>query len=453
MNNVKSLDIVILAAGKGTRMKSPGLPKPLHKLNGIPIIQYLINNIPLSNFDNKFIVVPTNHSEIKKSLLNLEFNFEYIKQEEPKGTGDALLCTLNKLKSDNVIVVNSDTPLIKHDTFLNLIDVHNKNNSIISILIDDFNDQIPGNYGVVEKSGEGKIISINEKSSLHNKKNKQFNVGLYCFNLNWLKKNINNLRICDGEMYITELVDIAANQGIDINYLHPESNDESLGINNKYELSVARKIATKRKNIDLMNNGVNIIDPDNTYIDFNCQVKSETIIYPGTIIKSNSIIDENSVIGPNTEIINCIIKKDTIIKQSVIKDSVIGSEVSIGPFSHIRNKSTIKNNVDIGTNVEVKNSTINSHSKLSHFCYIGDTVIGANVNIGAGTVTCNYDGIKKHSTIIKNNVFIGSGSMLIAPLVIHENVTIGAGSVVTKDIEKNQLAYGVPAINRNKTQL
>ena len=453
MNNVKSLDIVILAAGKGTRMKSPGLPKPLHKLNGIPLIQYLINNIPLSKFDNKLIVVPTNYSEIKKSLSKLAFKFEYVNQEEPKGTGDALLCTLNKLKSDNVIVVNSDTPLIKHDTFLNLIDVHNKNNSIISILIDDFNDQIPGNYGVVEKSSEGNIISIKEKSSIHNTKNKQFTVGLYCFNLNWLKKNINNLKIYDGEMYITELVNIAANQGIDINHLHPESNDESLGINNKYELSLAQKIAKKRKNIDLMNNGVNIIDPDNTYIDFNCQIKSETIIYPGTIIKSNSIIDENSVIGPNTEIINCRVKKDTIIKQSVIKDSVIGSKVSIGPFSHIRNKSTIKNNVDIGTNVEVKNSTINSNSKLNHFCYIGDTVIGENVNIGAGTVTCNYDGIKKHSTIIKNNVLIGSGSMLIAPLVIHENVTIGAGSVVTKDIEKNQLAYGVPAINRNKTQL
>ena len=194
-----------------------------------------------------------------------------------------------------------------------------------------------------------------------------------------------------------------------------------------------------------MRKGVNIIDPDNTYVDYNCDIESDSTIQPGTIVKSNSIIKTNCIIGPNTEISNSLIAKNTIIKKSVVSDSKIGSEVKIGPYSHIRQNSNISNKVYIGTNAEVKKSKIESGTKLGHFCYIGDSMIEKNVNIGAGTVTCNFDGKEKQKTNILKNAFIGSGTMIVAPVIIGQNAVVGAGSVVTKDVRNDQLVYGNPA--------
>tara|TARA_Y100000741_G_scaffold100177_2_gene74346 strand:- start:9810 stop:11165 length:1356 start_codon:yes stop_codon:yes gene_type:complete len=439
------LDLVVLAAGKGSRMKSKTLPKPLHSLNGIPMINYLLNNLPLSNFANKYIVVPDKHDEIRGAVLKSDNTFKYVKQSEPRGTGDALLQALDSLESENIIIVNSDTPMIRTDSVLNLIDSHLKQKSKISILIDTFDFDIPGDYGAITKSKDGKITGISENKNVNETKFREFNVGLYCVNLIWLKKSISKINSHNKELYITDLVGIAANEGFDVNYSFPLSKYESIGINDKYQLSVANKIAFKRKNIDLMRKGVNIIDPDNTYVDYNCDIESDSTIQPGTIVKSNSIIKTNCIIGPNTEISNSLIAKNTIIKKSVVSDSKIGSEVKIGPYSHIRQNSNISNKVYIGTNAEVKKSKIESGTKLGHFCYIGDSMIEKNVNIGAGTVTCNFDGKEKQKTNILKNAFIGSGTMIIAPVIIGQNAVVGAGSVVTKDVGNDQLVYGNPA--------
>ena len=439
------LDIVVLAAGKGSRMKSKTLPKPLHSLNGIPMISYLLNQLPLSIFANKYIVVPDEHDQIKDAVSKSDNTFNYIKQLEPRGTGDALLRTLDSLKSENIIIVNSDTPMLKSDSVLNLIDSHINQKSKISILIDTFDIDIPGDYGAIIKSKEGEIIGVSENNNPNQGKFTEFNVGLYCINLSWLKKSVSKINSHNKELYITDLISISANDGFDVNYSFPLSKYESLGINDKYQLSVANKIALKRKNIDLMKKGVNIIDPENTYVDYNCDIEPDSTIQPGAIIKSNSIIKSNCVIGPNTEISNSFIEKNTIIKKSVVSDSQIGSEVEIGPYSHIRQNSDISNNVYIGTNVEVKKSKIENGSKLGHFCYIGDSIIEENVNIGAGTVTCNFDGKEKQKTNILKNAFIGSGTMIVAPVRIGQNSVIGAGSVVTKDVENDKLVYGNPA--------
>ena len=439
------LDIVVLAAGKGSRMKSKTLPKPLHTLNGIPMINYLLNHLPLSIFANKFIIVPDKYAEIKKTVLQSDNSFKYIKQLEPRGTGDALLQALDSLQSENIIIVNSDTPMLKGGSVLNLIDSHINKKSKVSILIDTFDSTIPGNYGAIIKSKEGKITGISENVSEDQNKFKEFNVGLYCVNLNWLKKSVSKINTHNKELYITDLISISANDGYDVNYSFPLSKYESLGINDKYQLSVAQKIAFQRKNMALMTKGVNIVDPNNTYIDFNCDIEADSIIEPGTIVKSNSIIKSNCIIGPNTEIFNSSIEKNTIIKKSVISDSQIGSEVNIGPYSHVRQNSNISNKVHVGTNVEIKKSKIDSGSKLGHFCYIGDSIIEKNVNIGAGTVTCNFDGKEKQKTNISSNVFIGSGTMIVAPVKIGKNAVIGAGSVVTKDVANDQLVYGNPA--------
>ena len=439
------LDIVVLAAGKGSRMKSQTLPKPLHSLNGIPMISYLLNHLPLSIFANKYIVVPDKHDEIKDAVSTSDNTFKYVKQLEPRGTGDALLQTLDSLKSENIIIVNSDTPMLKSDSVLNLIDSHLNQKSKISILIDTFDIDIPGDYGAIVKSKDGEITGISENKNANKSKFTEFNVGLYCVNLSWLKKSVSKINSHNKELYITDLVSISVNEGFDVNYSFPLSKYESLGINDKYQLSLANKIALKRKNIDLMRKGVNIIDPDNTYVDYNCDIEPDSTIQPGAIIKSNSIIKTNCVIGPNTEISNSLVAKNTVIKKSVVNDSLIGSEVEIGPYSHIRQNSDISNNVYIGTNVEFKKYKIESGSKLGHFCYIGDSIIGENVNIGAGTVTCNFDGKEKQKTKILKNAFIGSGTMIVAPVVIGQNSVVGAGSVVTKNIGNDQLVYGNPA--------
>ena len=341
--------------------------------------------------------------------------------------------------------VNSDTPMIRTDSVLNLIDSHLEQKSKISILIDTFDVDIPGDYGAITKSKDGKITGISENKNVNETKFREFNVGLYCVNLIWLKKSISKINSHNKELYITDLVGISANEGFDVNYSFPLSKYESIGINDKYQLSVANKIAFKRKNIDLMRKGVNIIDPDNTYVDYNCDIESDSTIQPGTIVKSNSIIKTNCIIGPNTEISNSLIAKNTIIKKSVVSDSKIGSQVKIGPYSNIRKNSDIRNKVYIGTNAEVKKSKIDSGTKLGHFCYIGDSMIEKNVNIGAGTVTCNYDGKEKQKTNILKNAFIGSGTMIVAPVIIGQNAVVGAGSVVTKNVGNDQLVYGNPA--------
>ena len=448
MNINKSLDIVILAAGKGNRMKSVGLPKPLHTLNGIPIISYLLNHLPLSIFSNKFVVIPDNKSKIKETVSNFDSSFKYVFQSEPNGTGDALLQALYNLKSKNIIVMNSDNPLITEETMLKFVDSHINNQSNLSILVDKISDDIPGNYGLVKRSSEGSILEINENSRKLDCIDKEFNVGLYCFNLNWLKSAIHKIASQNQEMYITDLIKICVEDGHEINAVFPVTKSESLGINNKYELSVAEKIAQKRKNMDLMLNGVIITDPNTTFIDFDCEIEKGTHIMPGTIIKSNSKIKQNCLICPDAEITESCIANNTNIKKSVIQNSTIGANVNIGPFSHIRDKSDIQNNVYIGTNVEVKHSYINSGTKIGHFSYIGDSEIGENVNIGAGTVTCNFDGKSKQKTIIMNNVFIGSGTMIVAPIKIEENAKTGAGSIVTKNVSKNQLVFGNPATNK-----
>ena len=447
---LNTFDIVVLAAGKGSRMQSGTLSKPMHLLNGITLIEYLLLNLPLKNFNNKIAVVSSEYENIKSKINNIDNEFAYVVQNNPKGTGDALSRSLKNLKSKYVVVVNSDVPLITQSTYLNLMKNHENNNLTLSFIQDNLSDSIPGDLGIVTKSNDGRIKSVKEKSRSHfeseNGNTNQFNVGVYCFDVQWLRKIIGNLSThSNGEKYITDLIEMSYKQGLNLDAYYPKYSDESVGINDNYELSFANNIARHRKNKQLMMKGVIIVDPLSTYIDYNSDVEKGTVIYPGTHIKGNSIIGKNCNIGPNAEVYDSIVGNNSIVNHSVIKKSKLGKKVHIGPFSHIRQFSDIRNDVFIGTNVEIKNSIINSKTKLGHYCYIGDSVIGELVNIGAGTVTCNYDGDKKHKTNIKSKAFIGSGTMIVAPITIDEGAKIGAGSVLTEDVQKNSLVYGVPA--------
>tara|TARA_B100001123_G_scaffold212478_1_gene239952 strand:- start:1441 stop:2826 length:1386 start_codon:yes stop_codon:yes gene_type:complete len=447
---LNTFDIVVLAAGKGSRMKSRTLSKPMHLLNGVTLIEYLLLNLPLKNLNNKIAVVPANYENIKSKINDVDNEFVYVVQNKPKGTGDALFHALTNLKSKYVLVVNSDVPLITQPTYLNLMNNHEKNNLTLSFIQDNLSDTMPGDFGIVLKSNDGKIKSINEKSRTQfesaNANALQFNVGVYCFDVQWLREFLPNLKThSNGEKYITDLVEIAYQQGLNIDTYYPQNADESIGINDNYELNLANNIARMRKNQQLIMNGVTIVDPLSTYIDYKSHVAEGTIIHPGTHIKEQSIIGKDCEIGPNAELHDSLVGNNSIINNSVIKKSKLGKKVHIGPFSYIRQFTEIKDNVFIGTNVEIKNSIIKSKAKLGHYCYIGDSVIGELVNIGAGTVTCNYDGYKKHKTNIKAKAFIGSGTMIVAPITINEGAKIGAGSVLTKDVDKNSLVYGVPA--------
>ena len=447
---LNTFDIVVLAAGKGSRMQSRALSKPLHLLNGITLIEYLLLNLPLKNFNNKIVVVPSSYENIQSKINQVDNEFLYVVQNTPKGTGDALFHTLKNLKSKYVLVVNSDVPLITERTYLNLMKNHENNNLNLSFIQDNLRDSIPGDLGIITRSNDDKIKAIKEKSRTHfeseNRNELQFNVGVYCFDVLWLQEVIGNLPIhSNGEKYITDLIEMSYKQELNLDAYYPKYSDESIGINDNYELSLANKIARHRKNKELMMKGVIVVDPLSTYIDYHSDVGQGTVIHPGTHIKGKSIIGKDCNIGPNTEVYDSIVGNNSIVNNSVIKKSKLGKKVHIGPFSHIREFTDIRNNVFIGTNVEIKNSIINSKTKLGHYCYIGDSVIGELVNIGAGTVTCNYDGNKKHKTNIKSKAFIGSGTMIVAPITIDEGAKIGAGSVLTEDVQKNSLVYGVPA--------
>ena len=447
---LNTFDIVVLAAGKGSRMKSRTVSKPMHLLNGITLIEYLLCHLPIKNFNNKIVVVSPNYENIQSKINNIDNKFIYAVQNNPKGTGDALFQALKNLKSKYVLVVNADAPLITQSSYLNLMKNHENKKLTLSLIQDNLTDTIPGDYGIIEKSNDGNIKSIQEKSRIHyefnNDNSLQFNVGVYCFDVNWLQDFLPSLTThSNGEKYITDLVQIAYKQGFNIGTSYPKNSDESYGINDNYELSLANNIARMRKNKQLMTKGVVIVDPNSTYIDYNSDVEEGTIIYPGTHIKGKSIIGKDCKIGPNSELDDSIIGNNSIINNSIVTKSKLGKQVHVGPFSHVRQFTDIKDNVFIGTNVEIKNSTIDSKSKLGHYCYIGDSVIGQLVNIGAGTVTCNFDGDKKHKTNIKSKAFIGSGTMIIAPIIINEGAKIGAGSVLTQDVQKDSLVYGVPA--------
>ena len=435
---------VVLAAGIGKRMNS-SLPKVLHILHGTPMLQYVLNTLYEFN-PLRIVVVAGKHlKEIKESIGDANV-ISFVQQKVPMGTGDALLKAWTALKGfqGTVVVVNGDTPLIMSKTLKQFLTLHSKEKNSVSML--SFIAEDPGSYGRVIRDGAGDIISIVEDrdATERQKKIKEVNSGVYSIETDTLHllKEI-KLNESKGEYYLTDIIGVAKEKGIKIGAYCIGSEDEFMGVNTKKDFEKVRQLMRDRIIKKWVNRGICFIDTSSVYISTDVKINKGTIIYPNVHLEGNTRIGRGCTIYPNVRVQDSIIGDGVIIKDStLIEGSLVKRKASIGPFAHIRPGSEIGEEVKIGNFVEVKKSVIGSHTKASHLTYLGDSKVGKNVNIGAGTITCNYDGYKKHVTIVEDDVFIGSDSQLIAPVKIGKGAYVGAGSTITNDVPSLALGMG-----------
>lgn len=434
------LKSLILAAGKGTRMKSD-LPKVIHKVNGIPMVKKIMNVLNEINVEENILIL----GHKKELVIDVLGDVKYIVQEEQLGTGHAIMQAREILENydGDVMVVCGDTPLLKPETLKAIYDHHQNTNAVTTVLTSIYEN--PFGYGRIVKK-DGKVISIIEEkeATLEIKQIKEVNAGVYCFKSKDLfdalsKVDNNNDK---KEYYLTDVIKIQATEGKKVESFILEDDIEILGVNSKVELAIADKVLRERKNTKLMEEGVIIIDPSNTYIEESVSIGQDTTVYPGALIQGSTKIGENCTIIGNTRIIDCEIHNFVEIESSVLEESIVEDKVTIGPFAHLRPKAHLKEKVHIGNFVEVKKSTLEKGVKAGHLTYLGDATVGENTNIGAGTITCNYDGKNKFKTIIGKNVFIGSDTMLVAPLNIEDGALTAAGSTITRDVPAKAIAFG-----------
>ena len=431
------LAIAILAAGKGTRMVS-NLPKVLHRVSGETLLNRIINTSKKLNPDKIFVVIGHKSDLVKESLLK-DNNVEIVLQEPQLGTGHAvqvLSKELNDFKG-NLLILNGDVPLIRAKSLKELLKLHSSRDADVSIITTE--KENPFGYGRVFKKDNFIEKIIEEKDcSLHEKQNKLINAGIYCFNWEKLSKIINKLKTDNKqkEFYITDTISLL-DKAISYEILDEE---EIQGVNNRVNLAKCEKILQRRIKTKHMLNGVTFINPESSSVSEESEIGIDVIIEANSHIRGVSKISDNCVIGPNTFLENTSIKKNSKVINTTIFNSEIMDNVNIGPYSHIRPGSTISSDSKVGNFVEIKNSHISQSVKVNHLSYIGDTNIGKFTNVGAGTITANYDGFKKNITNIGEHCNVGSNSVLIAPITLGNAVTIGAGSVINKDVKSDSLA-------------
>lgn len=441
-----SLITIILAAGKGTRMKSD-IPKVIHKTNGTPMISKIINQVKKLNPQNNIIVTGHGKEMVQKTLTD-DDSLIFVEQKEQLGTGHAVIEAMKSINdyNTNIMILCGDTPLLRTKTLENLYKLHQSSGASTTVLTSIYEN--PTGYGRIVKENNNIVAIIEEKEANEEiKKIKEVNAGVYCFNGQDLAKALEKIDNNNEkkEYYLTDVIGIEVKENKLVKSYILEDNQEILGVNSKIELALASKILRERKNNALMENGVIFIDPANSYIEENVEIGKDTIIYPGVILEGNTIIGNNCKIIGNTRIIDSRIFDEVTIESSIIEESIIENLVTIGPFAHLRPKSHLKEKVHIGNFVETKKSILEKGVKAGHLTYLGDAHVDQDTNIGAGTITCNYDGKNKFKTEIGKNVFIGSSTMLVAPVIIGNDAITGAGSVITKDVPEDSLA-----VERNK---
>ena len=433
---------IILAAGKGTRMKSD-LPKVLHKVAGISMLEHVFRSVNAIN-PEKTVTVIGHKAELVEQVL--AGHTDFVRQTEQLGTGHAVMMAEPVLENltGQTLVIAGDTPLITGESLKNLIDFHINHKNVATILTAEADN--PFGYGRIVRNQHGEVLKIVEQkdASDFEQQIKEINTGTYVFDNARLFEALKNINTnnAQGEYYITDVIGIFRENGEKVGAYTLKDFDESLGVNDRVALATAEGVMRRRINQKHMVNGVSFVNPDATYIDVDVEIAPEVQVEANVTLKGQTKIGAETILTNGTYIVDSVIGERTVITSSMIEESSVADGVTVGPYAHIRPGSSLAKDVHVGNFVEVKGSSIGENTKAGHLTYIGNSEVGANVNFGAGTITVNYDGQKKYKTIIGDNVFVGSNSTIIAPVELGDNSLVGAGSTITKDVPADAIALG-----------
>ena len=433
--------VAVLAAGKGTRMKS-ALPKVLHRVAGLPMIDHVLATARLLHPQSTIVVIGHMADSVRAALAHHQ-NLAFVVQEPQLGTAHALLTTEGALKSASgtLILLSGDVPLLSEQTLLTLVDRHTRSRAaatVVTAIVDN-----PHGYGRIVRSGEQIARIVEEKDATPTERTiQEINSGIYAFALDGLFDAVRSIAAenAQREYYLPDLVAIYRRQGRPVETVVVPRADEILGINSRAELAAVSRIVRDEKNRALMAAGVTLEDPATAYIDRDVTVGADTIIHPGVSLEGSTSVGSGCEIHSGSRLVNTRVgDRVTILNHCVINDSVIANDATIGPFAHLRTAVDVGDGARIGNFVELKKTVLGKGSKAAHLAYLGDASIGEKVNIGAGTITCNYDGERKNQTTIEDEVFVGSNATLVAPVTIAKGSYIGAGSTISKDTPPGQL--------------
>lgn len=431
------MDVVILAAGKSTRMKSKK-SKVLHSILGQPILSYVVKLAKEVQAEKTIVVVAPGEEEIPKLYGD---QLLYATQWKQLGTGDALKAAVDKIQADSTLILYGDAPFLRKESLRDFINFHDdKDLSILSVEMDD-----PTDYGRIIRGSQGVRAIVEEKDcSEIERKVKEINSGILLMNTALMKDNLEKLTSnnAQGEYYLTDLVELFASQGKRVDAYMIEDASETVGINDRAQLAKGRQILQERIIEDHLKNGVSIIDPTRVYIEPGVKISADVEIWPDVYLRGNTVIEEDVYIGPGVDLENCHLESGVRIDYSKAADARIGKNTVVGPYSYLRPGSQIGENCRVGDFVEIKNSVIGDGTKISHLAYVGDADLGSNINVGCGTIFVNYDGKEKHRAKVGDGVFLGCNSNLIAPVKIGDNAFIAAGTTVDKDVPANALSIG-----------
>ena len=436
---------VVLAAGQGQRMVSRK-PKPLHQVCGKELIRYPVELLQELGIGRILLVVSPFNAGLIHDLLGDDV--DYVIQPTPQGTGDAATMAVAPLPEDveHLVMLGSDSPLIRPESVRQLVERHLAQENDMTMLTAA--GMLAPDLGRVVRDEAGEVAGLVEASEWEGDKfaPAEVNAGVYCFSRSWLDGSLAYVYPSpNGEKYLTALVGMGTAAGSRIDALPSEMPEEIFGVNDRVQLAQVEAIKRWQICEGWMRAGVTIQDPASVFIDAAVAIGQDTVIRPNTMLLGRTVIGEDCEIGPNSVIQNSRVGHRCRIIASMVEESTLEDEVDIGPFSHLRPAAHLERGVHIGNFVEVKESRLGAGTLAGHFSYLGDAAIGANVNIGAGAITCNYDGRDKHRTTIGSGAFIGCDTMLVAPVTVAADAATGAGSVVTKDVPQGLLAVGVPA--------
>ncbi len=441
---------VILAAGRSSRMRSR-LPKALHPLCGTPLLSHVANAVEGAGIHRPLVVAPQQSAPFRELLTEMD----YVVQETPRGTGAAVLTARSVLEggSSCVLVVNGDLPLLTSETLRSLMEHHEASGAAITLLTAKEAPQ--SGLGRIVRDSAGHVTAIVEAHEAlpEEREIQEVNGGVYAFRSEALWSRLGALQpSASGEVYLTDVVALTVQAGEGVDAFSVEDSTELLGVNNRVHLAQAEAVLRQRLRSHWMLAGVTLVDPASTFIDADVEIGQDTVVYPNTHLYGTTRTGRGCYLGPNAMIANSVIGEECRIVASMLEGATLEAGVSVGPYSHLRPGSHVEQDVRVGNYVEVKESRLGRGTRVGHFSYIGDATVGRNVNVGAGTVTCNFDGAAKHRTVIEDGALIGSDTMLVAPVRVGQGAVTGAGAVVTRDVDPEALVTGVPARQRSKHQ-